>query len=261
MANMLPLLLDRIHRRIYQMNITDQAKIQLSPNWLKALEGEFSKPYWHTLSQYLMEQEQGGKTIYPPGEQLFSAFNHTDLENVRVVIIGQDPYHGLDQANGLCFSVAPGNKIPPSLRNIFSEIESDLHISAANHGCLKAWAEQGVFLLNTVLSVEESDPGAHAGQGWESFTDTVIALISQQCESVVFMLWGSHAQKKAALVDASHHQVLCAPHPSPLSAYRGFFGCRHFSVANSYLQSKNRQTVDWRLPPMMDDHPQITFEL
>ncbi len=142
-----------------------------------------------------------------------------------MVIIGQDPYHGLDQANGLCFSVAPGNTIPPSLRIIFSEIESDLHISAANHGCLKAWAEQGVFLLNTVLSVEESDPGAHAGQGWESFTDTVIALISQQCESVVFMLWGSHAQKKAALVDASHHQILCAPHPSPLSAYRGFFVC------------------------------------
>ncbi len=147
------------------------------------------------------------------------------------------------------------------MRNIFSELESDLKIPSANHGYLQSWAEQGVFLLNTVLSVEDSSPGAHAGQGWEDFTDTVIKIISAQCQSVVFMLWGSYAQKKTTLIDASNHLVLCAPHPSPLSAYRGFFGCQHFSLANRYLHTKNRHPIDWRLPHLIDDQPQIAFEL
>lgn len=243
------------------MNITDQAKKQLPPNWLNALDGELKKPYWLSLNEYLQQQDESAKIIYPPSEQFFSAFHQTDLERVKVVIIGQDPYHGPAQANGLCFSVTAGHKIPPSLRNIFLELESDLKIPSANHGYLQSWAEQGVFLLNTVLSVEDSSPGAHAGQGWEDFTDTVIKIISSQCQSVVFMLWGSYAQKKATLIDASNHLVLCAPHPSPLSAYRGFFGCQHFSLANRYLYTKNRHPIDWRLPHLIDDQPQIAFEL
>ena len=243
------------------MNITDQAKKQLPPNWLNALDDELKKPYWLSLNEYLQQQDESGKIIYPPSEQIFSAFHHTDLERVKVVIIGQDPYHGPVQANGLCFSVTAGHKIPPSLRNIFSELESDLKIPSANHGYLHSWAEQGVFLLNTVLSVEDSSPGAHAGQGWEDFTDTVIKIISAQCQSVVFMLWGSYAQKKTTLIDASNHLVLCAPHPSPLSAYRGFFGCQHFSLANRYLGTKNRHPIDWRLPQLIDEQPQIAFEL
>ena len=243
------------------MNITDQAKKQLPPNWLNSLDDELKKPYWLSLNEYLQQQDESAKIIYPPSEQIFSAFHHTDLESVKVVIIGQDPYHGPSQANGLCFSVTAGHKIPPSLRNIFSELESDLKIPSANHGYLQSWAEQGVFLLNTVLSVEDSSPGAHAGQGWEDFTDTVIKIISAQCQSVVFMLWGSYAQKKATLIDASKHLVLCAPHPSPLSAYRGFFGCQHFSLANRYLGTKNRHPIDWRLPQLIDEQPQIAFEL
>lgn len=243
------------------MNITEKARKQLPPRWLNALEGDLKKPYWASLRAYLQQQDALAKIIYPPSEKLFSAFHHTDLEHVKVVIIGQDPYHGKGQANGLCFSVNAGNKIPPSLRNIFSELDADLQISAPNHGCLQSWAEQGVLLLNTVLSVEDSNPGAHAGQGWEDFTDTVIKTVSGQCTSVVFMLWGSYAQKKAELVDSSNHLVLCAPHPSPLSAYRGFFGCRHFSAANRYLQAKRRGPVNWKLPEMADDQPQIAFKL
>ena len=243
------------------MNITEQAKKQLSPLWLKNLRGELDKDYWLALNQYLAGQAQLGRVIYPPAERAFSAFSQTDLNNIQVVIIGQDPYHGPNQANGLCFSVAPGNKIPPSLRNIFSELSTDQNAIVPNHGSLDEWAKQGVFLLNTVLSVEQACPGIHADKGWERFTDTVISLISDERESVVFMLWGNYAGSKKRLIDESKHLILEAAHPSPLSAYRGFFGCKHFSLANDYLISKKSFSINWQIPMKSHDTQQISLEL
>ncbi|MFW5447479.1 MAG: uracil-DNA glycosylase, partial [Methylophagaceae bacterium] len=188
------------------------------------------------------------KVIYPHSSNWFHALEATPLDEVKVVILGQDPYHQPNQAHGLCFSVLPGVKAPPSLVNMYKELQSDLGIDPVNHGYLESWAKQGVLLLNAVLTVEDSNANAHQGKGWEQFTDKIIATVNERCENVVFMLWGSYAQKKGAMIDGTRHLVLKAPHPSPLSAYRGFFGCQHFSKANTYLQQHGRQTINWQLP-------------
>lgn len=228
--------------------MVDQGAVRLDPSWLKVLGKEFDQPYMKQLKTFLQQQKNSGKVIYPPGSQWFSAFNYTPFDKVRVVILGQDPYHGPDQAHGLCFSVLPGVKVPPSLANIYKELASDLGITQPNHGCLTSWAKQGVLLLNATLTVEQADAGAHQGKGWEQFTDQAIRAINDQSEAVVFLLWGSHAQKKGAFIDQSRHLVLKSVHPSPLSAYRGFLGCKHFSATNSYLQQHGRQPIDWLLP-------------
>jgi uracil-DNA glycosylase len=225
-----------------------QGEVRLDPSWLDVLGKEFDQPYMKQLKTFLQQQKNSGKVIYPPGSQWFSAFNDTPFDKVRVVILGQDPYHGPDQAHGLCFSVLPGVKVPPSLANIYKELASDLGITQPNHGCLTSWAKQGVLLLNATLTVEQANAGAHQGKGWEQFTDQAIRAINDQSEAVVFLLWGSHAQKKGAFIDQSRHLVLKSVHPSPLSAYRGFLGCKHFSATNSYLQQHGRQPIDWLLP-------------
>ena len=189
------------------------------------------------------------KVVYPPTEMIFAAFEHTNFDNLKVVILGQDPYHGDGQANGLCFSVARGNKIPPSLRNIFKELDSDLGIVPAHHGCLESWTKQGVLLLNAVLTVEDSNPNSHQGKGWEIFTDKIINVVNEHCDNVVFMLWGNYAQQKGAKIDNKKHLVLKAAHPSPLSAYRGFFGCQHFSEANTNLVENGKTAIRWNIPP------------
>ncbi len=228
--------------------MVDQGTVRLDPSWLDVLGKEFDQPYMQQLKTFLQQQKNSGKVIYPPGSQWFSAFNDTPFDKVRVVILGQDPYHGPDQAHGLCFSVLPGVKVPPSLANIYKELASDLGIKQPNHGCLTSWAKQGVLLLNATLTVEQADAGSHQGKGWEQFTDQAIRAINDQSEAVVFLLWGSHAQKKGAFIDQSRHLVLKSVHPSPLSAYRGFLGCKHFSATNSYLQQHGRQPIDWLLP-------------
>ena len=225
-----------------------QGEVRLDPSWLDVLGKEFDQPYMRQLKAFLQQQKNSGKVIYPPSTQWFSAFNDTPFDKVRVVILGQDPYHGPDQAHGLCFSVLPGVKVPPSLANIYKELESDLSITQPNHGCLTSWAKQGVLLLNATLTVEQADAGAHQGKGWEQFTDQAIRAINDQSEAAVFLLWGSYAQKKGAFIDQSRHLVLKSVHPSPLSAYRGFLGCKHFSATNNYLQQHGRQPIDWQLP-------------
>jgi uracil-DNA glycosylase len=186
--------------------------------------------------------------IYPPGSQWFAAFNSTPFDQVRLVILGQDPYHGAGQAHGLCFSVLPGVKVPPSLANIYKELADDLGIVPPDHGCLTSWAQQGVLLLNATLTVEQANAGAHQGKGWEQFTDRAIRALNDQRQGIVFLLWGSYAQKKGAFIDQSRHLVLKSVHPSPLSAYRGFLGCKHFSAANQYLQQQGQSGIDWQLP-------------
>lgn len=222
--------------------------IRLEESWRLALAEEFASPYMAELKAFLLAEKAAGKRIYPRASNWFRALDLTPLDHVRVVILGQDPYHGPGQAHGLCFSVPPGVKIPPSLVNIFKELNSDLQISPARHGFLESWAKQGVLLLNSVLTVEEYKPASHAGRGWERFTDAVIRKVAERAEPTAFMLWGSYAQKKAAFVDGSRHLVLRAAHPSPLSAHNGFFGCRHFSKANAFLEAAGRGDVDWRLP-------------
>jgi len=212
------------------------------------LAGEFAQPYMQQLRAFLLAEKQAGKRIYPSGKELFNAFNHTPLDKVKVVILGQDPYHGEGQAHGLCFSVRPGITVPPSLQNIYKEIQAELGLPIPAHGHLTAWADQGVLLLNSVLSVEAELAASHQGKGWEMFTDRVIEVINREREGVVFMLWGSYAQRKGAIIDARRHCVLKAPHPSPLSAHRGFFGCGHFIAANRYLQDRGITPIDWRLP-------------
>jgi len=200
------------------------------------------------LAEFLVAEEQAGKTLFPASQHCFNALNSTPLDKVRVVILGQDPYHGPGQAHGLSFSVRPYVPKPPSLLNIFKEIQDDLAIAPPDHGCLQTWAEQGALLLNTVLTVVQAQAGAHQGQGWESFTDQVIDLINREREGVVFILWGSHARNKGKNIDRNRHLVLVSPHPSPLSAYRGFFGCKHFSKANDWLVQQGKPTVNWALP-------------
>lgn len=224
------------------------AGVKLEDSWKAALGKEFDSPYMAALKAFLQNEKAAGKTIFPKGAEYFRALDLTPLDEVRVVILGQDPYHGAGQAHGLCFSVRPGVRIPPSLVNIYKELQSDLGIVPARHGFLEHWARQGVLLLNSVLTVEESRAASHQGQGWEQFTDAVIRAVNEECEHVVFMLWGSYAQKKAAFVDRSRHLVLKAPHPSPLSAHNGFFGSRHFSQANEYLVAQGRNAIDWQLP-------------
>ncbi|MFN4204839.1 MAG: uracil-DNA glycosylase [Agrobacterium albertimagni] len=225
-----------------------EAGVRLEDSWKAVLGDQFAQPYMRHLKDFLQAEKAAGKQIFPKGAEYFRALDLTPLDEVRVVILGQDPYHGAGQAHGLCFSVRPGVRIPPSLVNIYKELQSDLGIAPARHGFLEHWAQQGVLLLNSVLTVEEARAASHQGQGWERFTDAVIRAVNEDCEHVVFMLWGSYAQKKAAFVDGSRHLVLKAPHPSPLSAHNGFFGCRHFSQANEYLLSKGRNAIDWQLP-------------
>ena len=223
---------------------------QLRPDrgWSDHLAGEFEQPYMRSLAEFLAAEEAAGKILYPASQHCFNALNSTSLGDVSVVILGQDPYHGPGQAHGLCFSVRPDVPPPPSLMNIFKEQQSDVGISLPDHGCLQPWAEQGVLLLNSVLTVVQGQAGAHQGQGWETFTDRVIDVINREREGVVFMLWGSYARKKGRMIDRQRHLILEGPHPSPLSAYRGFFGCRHFSQSNDWLQQKGQRPVDWQLP-------------
>ncbi|WP_444933793.1 uracil-DNA glycosylase [Microbulbifer sp. JTAC008] len=223
-------------------------KIKIHPSWYDVLGGEFDQPYMAQLRQFLKGEKAAGKKIYPAGGQIFNAFNSTPFDQVKVVILGQDPYHGVGQAHGLCFSVMPGVRIPPSLQNIYKELHSDMGIPPAHHGCLQPWAEQGVLLLNATLTVEDSKAGAHQGQGWEQFTDAAIHKLAEQREGLVFVLWGSYAQKKGGFIDRNKHLVLRAPHPSPLSAHRGFFGTRPFSLANHWLQQRGEKPIEWALP-------------
>jgi len=222
--------------------------VKLESGWMSVLGAQFDLPYMVELKAFLQKEKAQGKIIYPPGSLWFNAFNTTPFDKVKVVILGQDPYHGANQAHGLCFSVLPGVQIPPSLLNIYKEIQTDLDIPRPNHGCLTHWAEQGVLLLNAILTVEQGRAGAHQGKGWERFTDCAVQALNDQREQLVFMLWGSYAQKKGAIIDTGRHLVLKAPHPSPLSAHRGFLGCRHFSQANAYLEKVGQTPIDWALP-------------
>ncbi|MBB2202956.1 uracil-DNA glycosylase [Gluconacetobacter tumulisoli] len=222
--------------------------VRLAKSWREALAPEFDAPYMRALKDFLIASKNSGKVIFPKGGEYFRALDLTPLESVKVVILGQDPYHGDGQAHGLCFSVRPGVRIPPSLANIYKEIQADLGIPPARHGFLEHWAKQGVLLLNSVLTVERACAASHQGKGWERFTDAIIARVNAQERPVVFMLWGAYAQRKAAFVDSSKHLVLKAAHPSPLSAHNGFFGCRHFSKANEFLVKNGLTPIDWQLP-------------
>ena len=222
--------------------------IRLHKSWETPLLPEFSSDYMAGLKAFLESEKAAGKTIYPKRSEWFRALDLTPLDKVRVVILGQDPYHGPGQAHGLCFSVKPGVRPPPSLVNIFKELGTDLDLPRPRHGSLEHWAAQGVLLLNSVLTVEATKAASHSKKGWERFTDAVIAEVNTRSEPVVFMLWGAYAQKKAAFVDEARHLVLKAAHPSPLSAHNGFFGCRHFSQANAFLKSKGMPPIDWSLP-------------
>ena len=219
-------------------------QVKIEKSWQEVLQPEFDKPYFENLVGFV-KQEYASRTIFPPAGQIFNAFNTCPFNNVKVVILGQDPYHGPGQAHGLCFSVNDGIPFPPSLQNIFKEISSDLGLQIPSSGNLTRWAEQGVLLLNATLTVRASQAGSHQGKGWEEFTDSVIKIISEKVENVVFILWGSYAIKKKALINASKHCILTAPHPSPLSSYRGFFGCKHFSQTNTYLTSKGKTPIEW----------------
>lgn len=221
--------------------------IKLTPSWKRVLGPEFEKDYMIALRQFLASEYKKGKKIYPKGDNYFSAFNLTDFDQVKVVILGQDPYHGPGQAHGLSFSVPHGVPFPPSLQNIFKELKEDLKIEIPKSGCLESWAKQGVLLLNSVLTVEQGKAAAHQGKGWERFTDEVIRHLNNEREGLVFVLWGSYAQKKAAFVDRKKHLVIESPHPSPLSAHRGFFGTKPFSKINKYLQAKGRAPIDWHV--------------
>lgn len=216
--------------------------------WHDVIGQEKQQPYFQDTLKFVASERAAGKTIYPPQKDVFNAFSSTELENIKVVILGQDPYHGPNQAHGLSFSVLPGIPAPPSLVNMYKELITDIPgFERPNHGYLQSWAEQGVMLLNTVLTVEGGNAHSHAKLGWETFTDKVIAAINDSREGVVFLLWGSHAQKKGRIIDRNRHHVLAAPHPSPLSAHRGFLGCKHFSQANALLVQQGLQPIDWHL--------------
>lgn len=224
---------------------------QLDTSWQAMIGAELNKPYMQSLRDFLKQEKSSGKTIYPPSPLIFNAFNQTPFEKVRVVIIGQDPYHGDDkgkaQAHGLSFSVPQGVKLPPSLRNIFKEIEADLGIKMSSEGDLSPWAKQGVLLLNATLTVEMANAGSHQKRGWEAFTDAAITALNKHREGLVFVLWGSYAQKKGEIIDTNKHLVLTSPHPSPLSAHRGFFGNHQFSKINAYLASKGQVPINWQI--------------
>ena len=220
------------------------AEVKIAESWRTRLGKEFQSDYFNTLTEFV-KSEYATQTVYPPGKEIFRAFDCCDFNNVSVVIIGQDPYHGEGQANGLCFSVRPGVRMPPSLMNIFKEIQDDLGKPFPVDGDLERWAKQGVLLLNATLTVRASTPGSHQNKGWEIFTDAVIQTVSAEKENVVFLLWGAYAQKKAALIDSGKHLILQSAHPSPFSADRGFFGNKHFSKANAYLKSKGLKEIEW----------------
>ena len=225
----------------YSFDIMD---VKMVPSWKERLKEEFEKPYFTTLIDYV-KQEYRTQTIFPPGKEIFRAFDCCDFADVKIVIIGQDPYHGPQQANGLCFSVRDGVRMPPSLINIFKEIHDDLGKPIPKSGDLERWSRQGVLLLNATLTVRASTPGSHQNKGWEVFTDAAIKKISDEKQHVVFLLWGAYAQKKGEVIDRTRHLVLMSAHPSPFSADRGFFGCKHFSKANEYLRSKRLKEIDW----------------
>jgi uracil-DNA glycosylase len=225
--------------------MTQKAAIQLPADWLDVLEEEFNQPYMKALKDFLEAEKRGRQVVYPKSGEIFSAFHLTPLSEVRVVILGQDPYHGPDQAHGLAFSVRKGIPVPPSLLNIYKEISAEFSVPVAKTGDLTAWAEQGVLLLNATLTVRQAAAGSHQKKGWENFTDAVIRAVNSRGNHVVFMLWGAYAQKKGAFIDREKHLVLEAPHPSPLSAHRGFLGCGHFRLANEYLKRHGRPVIDW----------------
>ncbi len=221
--------------------------VKIEASWKEVLKNEFAKPYFEQIPLHLKTEKSQGKIIYPPGSLLFNAFNTTPFDKVKVVILGQDPYHGAGQAHGLCFSVQNGVPPPPSLLNIFKELQNDIGVNIPNHGNLTHWAEQGVFLLNASLSVRAGEPMSHSKIGWAQFTDTVIKTISEKKKNIAFLLWGKFAQEKRVLIDETKHCILRSVHPSPLSAHAGFFGCKHFSKTNEYLMSKGIDPVDWSL--------------
>tara|TARA_B100001013_G_scaffold152298_1_gene90540 strand:- start:7068 stop:7778 length:711 start_codon:yes stop_codon:yes gene_type:complete len=229
------------------MNRKNSSEIQLEQSWLKELNLEFQKDYMQNLKSFLLSEKREGKKIYPKGKEIFRALDITPLNKVKVVIIGQDPYHGPGQAHGLCFSVPKGVKIPPSLINIFKELQEDLGITPSANGCLLPWAKQGVLLLNSILSVERGISGSHSLKGWERFTDAIISEVNKK-KSVVFMLWGKYATQKGKSIDTSKHLVLKSAHPSPLSAHHGFFGNKHFSQCNLFLQERKISPINWALP-------------
>lgn len=218
-------------------------------DWSHILQDELNQPYFKKIESFLIERSKDA-VIYPHTEDIFSALNYTTYKETRVVILGQDPYHGSGQAHGLSFSVQPGIRIPPSLKNIYKELNDDIGCPIPDHGSLHSWARQGVLLLNTVLTVEEGAPNSHQGIGWEQFTDRIISTLNERNEPVVFMLWGKHAQAKAANIDADKHHIIASPHPSPFAARRGFFGSKPFSRANSYLESVGRSVIDWTIPEL-----------
>lgn len=218
--------------------------IKIEESWKNKLSEEFEKEYFNNLIEFV-KSEYKDKTIYPPGGEIFNAFNKTPFDEVKIVILGQDPYHGEGQANGLAFSVREDIKIPPSLRNIYKEIEEDLGKEMPDHGNLERWAEQGVLLLNSTLTVQAKSPGSHQKKGWEEFTDAAVKILSERKKNQVFMLWGAYAQKKGQIIDRDSHLVLESPHPSPFSANRGFFGCKHFSKANKFLILHDKEPIDW----------------
>lgn len=223
-----------------------ESAIKIEESWNIVLKEEFEKPYFKKLIEFLKEEKET-KTIYPKGSTIFNAFNSTPFDKVKVIILGQDPYHGENQAHGLCFSVQKGVKTPPSLANIYKELRSDINHQTPSHGCLQEWAAQGVFLLNSILTVEANKAASHQNKGWEIFTDAVIEKLSNEREHLIFMLWGNYAKNKANFIDQTKHLVLTAAHPSPFSAYNGFLGCKHFSKANDYLLSINQQPIDWAI--------------
>ncbi|MES2617957.1 MAG: uracil-DNA glycosylase [Bacteroidota bacterium] len=222
--------------------------VNIHASWYRELVHEFEKPYFSQLKQFLNEEKQKGYVIYPKGTDIFSAFDTTPFENVKVVILGQDPYHGEGQAHGLCFSVNKGVPIPPSLKNIYKELVTDVGFTPPSHGYLQTWAEQGVLMLNATLTVRANEAGSHQQKGWETFTDEVIRILNEKRENLVFILWGKYAQNKRLFIDQNKHKILMAAHPSPFSAYNGFFGCRHFSSVNAYFVEKGLPVIDWQLP-------------
>lgn len=229
--------------------MTAAAALRMEPSWKARVGDWFERDDMRALSGFLHERRASGARVFPPGPEIFAAFDATPFDAVRVVVLGQDPYHGAGQAHGLAFSVRPGDRVPPSLDNIFKEIQRDLGIARPDHGCLLPWARRGVLLLNAVLTVEEGCAGSHQRRGWEGFTDHVVDVLGREREGLVFMLWGAYAQAKGKVIDARRHRVLRSTHPSPLSAHRGFLGCGHFSAANQYLVRNGGTPIDWSLPP------------
>lgn len=232
--------------------------VRLEPSWKARVGDWFEREDMRALSAFLRERKARGARVFPPGPEIFAAFDATPFDAVQVVVLGQDPYHGAGQAHGLCFSVRPGVPVPPSLDNIYKELARDVGTRRPDHGCLLPWARRGVLLLNAVLTVEEGRAGAHQGKGWEGFTDHVVDVLGREREGLVFLLWGSYAQAKGKVIDPRRHRVLKAPHPSPLSAHRGFLGCGHFSAANEYLARQGGAPIDWSLPLRSDLPPDLS---